>query len=341
MSTIDIIKVKDALDRPLRDLRISVIDRCNLRCQYCMPAEIFNESFQFLPRSELLSYEEIERVSRIFASLGVEKLRITGGEPLLRKNLPHLINNLSKIDGIKDIGLTTNGVFLKRYASELKEAGLHRVNVSLDSMDDELFKEINGRKVGTAPVIEGMRAARDAGLGVKVNMVVKKGLNESQILPMARFCKDEGLQLRYIEFMDVGSTNGWQMDNVVTKKEIFDMLAAEFELEPADPDYYGEVAKRYRYKGTDTQVGFITSVSESFCGSCTRARISAKGDIYTCLFNGNGHDIKSLLRSDMSDEELTKHIASIWNHRRDRYSDERAEGKNKDQEKIEMSYIGG
>lgn len=335
------IKVKDTLDRPLRDLRISVIDRCNFRCQYCMPAEIFNESFKFLPRSELLSYEEIERVSRIFAGLGVEKLRITGGEPLLRKNLPHLIVNLSKIEGIRDIGLTTNGVFLKRYAAELKDAGLHRVNVSLDSMDDELFKQINGRNVGTGPVIEGILAAKDAGLGVKINMVVKKGLNEQEILPMARFCKEEGLQLRYIEFMDVGSTNGWQMDNVVTKKEIVELLSSEFELEPVDPDYYGEVAKRYRYKGTDTQIGFITSVSESFCGSCTRARISAKGDIYTCLFNGKGHDIKSLLRSEMTDDELTRHIASIWNHRRDRYSDERAEGKNNGQEKIEMSYIGG
>ncbi|WP_409304633.1 GTP 3',8-cyclase MoaA [Peribacillus sp. SCS-155] len=335
------IKVKDTLDRPLRDLRISVIDRCNFRCQYCMPAEIFNESFKFLPREELLSYEEIERVSRIFARLGVEKLRITGGEPLLRKNLPALIKNLTAIEGINDIGLTTNGVLLNRYAKELKEAGLHRVNVSLDSMEDELFKEINGRNVGTGPVIEGMFAARDAGLGVKVNMVVKKGLNESQILPMARFCKNEGFQLRYIEFMDVGNTNGWQMDNVVTKKEIINLLETEFELEPTDPDYFGEVAKRYRYKGTDTQVGFITSVTESFCGSCTRARISANGSIYTCLFNGNGHDIKALLRSDMTDEELTSQIASIWNHRKDRYSDERAEGKNNNQEKIEMSYIGG
>jgi GTP 3',8-cyclase len=335
------IKVKDTLDRPLRDLRISVIDRCNFRCQYCMPAEIFNESFQFLPRHELLSYEEIERVARIFASLGVEKLRITGGEPLLRKNLPFLIKNLSAIEGINDIGLTTNGVFLKRYAVELKEAGLHRVNVSLDSMDDEVFKAINGRNVGTKPVIEGLMAARDAGLGVKVNMVVKKGLNESQILPMARFCKEEGLQLRYIEFMDVGSTNGWKMDNVISKKQIIEILQTEFELEPTDPDYYGEVAKRYRYKGTDTQVGFITSVSESFCSSCTRARISANGNIYTCLFNGKGHDIKSVLRSEMTDDEVTSHIASIWSHRKDRYSDERAEGKNSTQEKIEMSYIGG
>ncbi|OIK14115.1 GTP 3',8-cyclase MoaA [Bacillus sp. MUM 13] len=334
-------KVKDALDRPLRDLRISVIDRCNFRCQYCMPAEIFNENFHFLPKSELLSYEEIERTARIFASLGVEKLRLTGGEPLLRKDLPKLIKNLSQIEGIKDIGLTTNGVFLKRYAKELKESGVHRVNISLDSIDDELFKQINGRNIGTKAVMEGIRAAKEAGLGVKVNMVVKKGLNENQILPMARFCLKEGIQLRYIEFMDVGSTNGWQMENVVTKKEIIDLLQSEFEIEPAEADYYGEVAKRYRYKGTDTEVGFITSVSESFCGSCTRARLSANGSLYTCLFNGNGHDIKGLLRSDMTDSELTDHIVSLWNHRKDRYSDERAEGKNIHQEKIEMSYIGG
>ncbi|WP_419883415.1 GTP 3',8-cyclase MoaA [Peribacillus sp. B-H-3] len=334
-------KVKDALDRPLRDLRISVIDRCNFRCQYCMPAEIFNENFHFLPKSELLSYEEIERTARIFASLGVEKLRLTGGEPLLRKDLPKLIKNLSQIEGINDIGLTTNGVFLKRYAKELKESGVHRVNISLDSIDDELFKQINGRNIGTKAVMEGIQAAKEAGLGVKVNMVVKKGLNENQILPMARFCLKEGIQLRYIEFMDVGSTNGWQMENVVTKKEIIELLQSEFEIEPAEADYFGEVAKRYRYKGTDTEVGFITSVSESFCGSCTRARLSANGSLYTCLFNGNGHDIKGLLRSEMTDSELTAHIVSLWNHRKDRYSDERAEGKNIHQEKIEMSYIGG
>ena len=333
--------IKDSLDRPLRDLRISVIDRCNFRCQYCMPAEIFHENFQFLPKNELLSYEEIIRVSKIFASLGVKKLRVTGGEPLLRRDLPSLISELVQIDGIEDIGLTTNGVFLKKHAAALKAAGLIRVNISLDSLDDELFKEMNGRGIGIKPVIEGIHAAKEAGLGVKVNMVVKKGTNESQILPMARFCKEEGIQLRYIEYMDVGHTNGWKLENVVTKKELLKMLQSEFELEPVDEDYFGEVAKRYRYKGTDTEVGFITSVSESFCSSCTRARLSANGSLYTCLFNGKGHDLKSLLRSDMSDEELTEHIVSIWNHRGDRYSDERAEGTVKNQEKIEMSFIGG
>ncbi|GAA1378312.1 GTP 3',8-cyclase MoaA [Peribacillus frigoritolerans] len=334
-------QIKDSLDRPLRDLRISVIDRCNFRCQYCMPAEIFHENFQFLPKSELLSYEEIVRLSKIFAGLGVKKLRLTGGEPLLRRDLSTLISNLVKIEGIEDIGLTTNGVFLKKHAVNLKEAGLQRVNISLDSLDDDLFKKMNGRDIGIKPVIEGISAAKEAGLGVKVNMVVKKETNESQILPMARFCKDEGLQLRYIEFMDVGHTNGWQLKNVITKKELLAMLQTEFDLEPVEEDYFGEVAKRFRYKGTTAEVGFITSVSESFCSSCTRARLSANGSLYTCLFNGKGHDLKSLLRSDMTDEELTGFIISLWDRRDDRYSDERAAGTVKKQEKIEMSFIGG
>jgi GTP 3',8-cyclase len=230
---------------------------------------------------------------------------------------------------------------LKKHAVDLKEAGLQRVNISLDSLDDDLFKKMNGRDIGIKPVIEGIAAAKEAGLGVKVNMVVKKETNESQILPMARFCKDEGLQLRYIEFMDVGHTNGWQLKNVITKKELIAMLQTEFDLEPVEEDYFGEVAKRFRYKGTTAEVGFITSVSESFCSSCTRARLSANGSLYTCLFNGKGHDLKSLLRSDMTDEELTGFIISLWNRRDDRYSDERAAGTVKKQEKIEMSFIGG
>ncbi|KWW16878.1 cyclic pyranopterin phosphate synthase MoaA [Peribacillus simplex] len=333
--------IKDSLGRPLRDLRISVIDRCNFRCQYCMPAEIFDDSFQFLPKSELLSYEEIVRVSQIFADLGVKKLRLTGGEPLLRKDLPILIAALVNIEGIEDIGLTTNGVYLKKHAEKLMMAGLQRVNVSLDSLDDELFKQMNGRGIGIEPVICGIRAAKEAGLGVKVNMVVKKGTNESQILPMTRFCKEEGITLRFIEFMDVGHTNGWQLKNVITKMELLEMLQTEFDLEPVEEEYYGEVAKRFRHKGTNTEVGFITSVSESFCSSCTRARLSANGSLYTCLFNGKGHDLKSVLRSDMTDEDLTELILSLWNDRDDRYSDERAAGTLKGQEKIEMSFIGG
>ncbi|WP_442599160.1 GTP 3',8-cyclase MoaA [Neobacillus sp. D3-1R] len=333
--------IKDQLNRPLRDLRISVIDRCNFRCQYCMPAEIFGPDFAFLPKSELMTYEEIERLAKIFVSLGVEKIRLTGGEPLLRKDISVLVEKLSQIDGLSDIGLTTNGVLLPQHAKSLREAGLKRVNVSLDSLNDQLFGEINGRNIGTKPVLDGIDAAIKAGLGVKINMVVKKGLNDSEILPMAEYCKNEGLQLRYIEYMDVGATNGWRMDDVVTKKEIYHILKNKYELEPVDPDYFGEVAKRYRYKGTDTDVGFITSVSESFCSSCTRSRLSANGQLFTCLFNGNGHDIRDFMRSGVTDEEIIKRITDIWNHRNDRYSDERTAETNKNRKKIEMSYIGG
>ncbi len=334
-------KVKDKLNRPLRDLRISVIDRCNFRCQYCMPADLFGPNFAFLPKSELLSYEEIERVAHIFVGLGVEKIRLTGGEPLLRKNLPILVEKISSIEGLQDIGLTTNGVLLPKYANELKAAGLQRVNVSLDSLNDELFGQINGRNVGTKPVLDGIRAARDAGLGVKVNMVVKKGLNDIEIVPMAQYCKDHGLQLRFIEYMDVGSTNGWKMDDVVTKKEMYNLLNEHFSLEPVDPNYYGEVAKRYRYEDNQVEVGFITSVSESFCSSCTRSRLSANGQLFTCLFNGNGHDIRDFMRSGASDEEIRDRIIKIWQGRGDRYSDERTAETAANRKKIEMSYIGG
>lgn len=334
-------QVRDQLDRPLRDIRISVIDRCNFRCQYCMPAELFGPDFTFLPRSELLSYEEIHRLASIFIDLGVEKIRLTGGEPLMRKDLPALVKMLSDIKGLKDIALTTNGVMLPKHAKELKDAGLKRVNISLDSLNDELFGEINGRNVGVGPVLKGIEAAQKVGLGIKINMVVKKGLNDSEIIPMAKFCKENNLELRYIEFMDVGSTNGWKMDDVVTKKQIYDLLKEHFEFEPVEAAYYGEVAKRYRYKGTNTDVGFITSVSESFCSTCTRARLSANGQIFTCLFNGNGHDIKEFMRSGVSDKEIEQRIVDIWNHRKDRYSDERTEETRKARKKIEMSYIGG
>lgn len=306
-----------------------------------MPAEVFGPDFAFLPKSELLTYEEIERLAKIFVELGVEKIRLTGGEPLLRKDLPVLVKLLSQINGLRDIGLTTNGVLLPKYAKELKEAGLKRVNISLDSLNDELFGEINGRNVGVKPVIKGIKAAQEAGLGVKINMVVKKGLNDSEIVPMAKFCKENNLQLRFIEFMDVGSTNGWKMDDVVTKKEIYDLLSKHYLLEPVDPDYFGEVAKRYRYEGSDLDVGFITSVSESFCSSCTRSRLSANGQLFTCLFNGNGHDIRDFMRTGVSDGEIADRISSIWNGRTDRYSDERTEETVANRKKIEMSYIGG
>lgn len=333
--------IKDKLNRPLRDLRISVIDRCNFRCQYCMPADQFGPDFEFLPKSALLTYEEIERLAKIFVSLGVEKIRLTGGEPLLRKDIAILVEKLSTIEGLSDIGLTTNGVLLPKLAEALKIAGLKRVNVSLDTLNDELFGKINGRGVGTVPVLEGIEAAKQAGLGVKVNMVVKKGLNDTEIIPMAEYCKKNGLELRYIEFMDVGSTNGWKMDDVVTKKEMYHMLKEHFELEPVDPAYFGEVAKLYRYKDANVNVGFITSVSESFCSSCTRSRLSANGQLFTCLFNGNGHDIRNFMRNGASDEEIRDRIIAIWNGRDDRYSDERTAETNKNRKKIEMSYIGG
>jgi GTP 3',8-cyclase len=333
--------IKDKFNRPLRDLRISVIDRCNFRCQYCMPADQFGPDFEFLPKTALLTYEEIERLAKIFVSLGVEKIRLTGGEPLLRRDMPILVEKLSAIEGLSDIGLTTNGVLLPKLAMDLKKAGLKRVNVSLDTLDDELFGQINGRGVGTGPVLEGIEAAKQAGLGVKINMVVKKGLNDSEIIPMAEYCKNNGLELRYIEFMDVGSTNGWRMDDVVTKKEMYYLLKEHFELEPIDPAYFGEVAKLYRYKDTNVNVGFITSVSESFCSSCTRSRLSANGQIFTCLFNGNGHDIRNFMRNGASDEDIRNRVTAIWNGREDRYSDERTAETTKNRKKIEMSYIGG
>ncbi|WP_066367802.1 GTP 3',8-cyclase MoaA [Neobacillus fumarioli] len=333
--------IQDKLNRPLKDLRISVIDRCNFRCQYCMPADQFGPDFEFLPRSALLTYEEIERVAKIFVKLGIEKIRLTGGEPLLRKDLPSLVAKLASVEGLKDLALTTNGVLLKKLAGQLKSSGLKRVNVSLDTLNDKLFGKINGRGVGTGPVLDGIAAAQQAGLGVKINMVVKKGLNDGEIISMAEYCKTNGIELRYIEYMDVGSTNGWKMDDVVTKKQIFSILKDRFELEPVNTGYYGEVAKLYRYKDTDINVGFISSVSESFCSSCTRARLSANGQIFTCLFNGIGHDIRNFMRNGATDEQLEERITSIWNARIDRYSDERTAETNKNRKKIEMSYIGG
>ncbi|MDQ0246234.1 cyclic pyranopterin phosphate synthase [Bacillus fengqiuensis] len=333
--------IHDQLRRPLRDLRISVTDRCNFRCTYCMPAEIFDQDYVFMPREHLLTFEEIERLARIFVQLGVKKIRLTGGEPLLRKGLPVLVQKLMRIDGMEEIGLTTNGVYLVKHAAELKKAGLKRVNVSLDAIDDELFKKINGRGVNTRAVLKGIETARTEGLEVKVNMVVKKGMNHHEIIPMVSYFKERGITLRFIEFMDVGSTNGWNFEQVVSKKEIYDMIHAVYPLESVEPTYFGEVAKRYRYVGTNTEVGFITSVSESFCSSCTRARISAEGKLYTCLFATKGFDLRAVVRSEASDEEIAKAVTEVWNNRNDRYSDERTEETVKNRERIEMSYIGG
>lgn len=333
--------ITDKFGRPMHDLRISVTDRCNFRCRYCMPKEIFGRDFAFMPKEQLLSFEEIERLARIFISQGIKKIRLTGGEPLLRKDLHLLINRLVHIDGLEDIGLTTNGVLLEKQAQKLKDAGLKRVNVSLDALKDEIFKSINDSGVSTKHILKAIHKAKEIGLEVKVNMVVKKGMNEQEVIPMARYFKEHEIPLRYIEFMDVGETNGWDMKKVVTKKEIFHTLLNHFELEPIDSSYIGEVAKRYRYKGTKAEVGFITSVSESFCSTCTRARLSADGKIFTCLFASGGFDMKQMLRSGKSDEEILEVIQKIWENRTDRYSDERTVQTAKNRKKIEMSYIGG
>lgn len=334
-------KMKDSLKRPLQDLRISVIDRCNFRCTYCMPAEVFGADYAFLQEECLLTFDEIERLARLFISMGVNKIRLTGGEPLLRKDLPKLIERLAKLEGIKDIGLTTNGIHLAKQAKALKEAGLKRVNISLDAIEDYVFQKINGRNVSTKPVLKGMEEAKAAGLEVKVNMVVKKGMNDSQILHMARYFKEQEIQLRFIEFMDVGSTNGWNFEQVITKEQLIEKINRVYPIEPVKPRYFGEVAKVYRYVGSNAEVGFITSVSESFCSSCTRARISADGKFFTCLFGTKGTDLRTLLRENISDASLLKILQHTWRYRTDRYSDERtAESTNKRQ-KVEMSYIGG
>ncbi|MFD2749444.1 GTP 3',8-cyclase MoaA [Virgibacillus siamensis] len=333
--------VKDQFGRVLKDLRISVIDKCNLRCTYCMPKEIFGEDYVFLPEEELLRFEEITRLARSFASLGVEKIRITGGEPLMRRDLDQLIAELINIPGIKDIALTTNGILLPKKAKKLKEAGLKRVNISLDAIEDDVFKQINGKGVVTLPVLKGIQAAQAAGLQVKINMVVKKGMNESQILPMARHFKNTDVILRFIEFMDVGNHNGWDLNNVISKQQIIDRINAEMPIEAAEENYYGEVASRYRYKDGGGEIGVISSVTDSFCGTCTRIRLSADGKLYTCLFASEGFDIRSKIRNHISDEELTDALSKLWGRRNDRYSDERSEKKHNNRRKIEMSYIGG
>lgn len=333
--------IRDQLNRPLHDLRISVTDRCNFRCSYCMPAEVFGPDYAFLPKDQVLSFEEIERLANIFARLGVKKIRLTGGEPLLRQNLQDLIRKLVNINGITDIGLTTNGVFLSKYAESIYQAGLRRLNISLDALNDEVFKALNGRGVSSKIVLKGIDAALKAGFHIKINMVVQKGVNDQEIIPMARYFREKGVTLRFIEFMDVGNSNGWNFERVIPKKEIYHMLSQEFDLEPVDEAYFGEVAKRYKYKDKQAEIGFITSVSESFCTSCTRARISADGKLYTCLFAGKGFDLKSMLRNKSTNEFIQSQIISIWNHRNDRYSDERMSNGNAKKNKIEMSYIGG
>jgi cyclic pyranopterin phosphate synthase len=333
-------EIVDALGRPLRDLRISITDRCNFRCVYCMPKEVFGRDYQFLERAELLTFEEIARLARIFAGLGIEKIRLTGGEPLVRRNVERLIEMLAGIEGL-DIALTTNGSTLARKARALREAGLERVTVSLDSLDDETFRAMNDVDFPVQRVLEGIEAAAAAGLApVKVNMVVKRGFNEDSVVDMARYFHGTGHILRFIEYMDVGRTNGWRMDDVVTAAEIVAMIGAELPLEPVDPNYRGEVANRWRYVDGGGEIGVISSVSGAFCRDCTRARISAEGFLYTCLFASTGHDLRSLLRGDESDIAVSSAIANIWRGRDDRYSELRSAA-TAGLPKVEMSYIGG
>jgi cyclic pyranopterin phosphate synthase len=331
----------DALQRPLRDLRISVTDRCNFRCVYCMPRDAFGPDHAFLPRDEILTFEEIARLVRAFVTLGVRKVRLTGGEPLIRRDLDRLVRMLSPIPGIEDLSLTTNGSLLAEKAQALAAAGLHRVTVSLDALDDPTFTRMNDARFPVARVLDGILAAEAARLGpVKINMVVKRGWNEAAILPMARFFRGTGRVLRFIEYMDVGSTNGWRLDDVVPLSEILATISAEFPLEPIAPRERGEVARRYRYADGTGEIGVIASVSQPFCGNCVRARISADGKLYTCLFAVAGHDLRTLIRSGASDEALELALRSIWLARDDRYSEERS-AQTVPLTRVEMSYIGG
>jgi GTP 3',8-cyclase len=335
----------DTLARPLRDLRISVTDRCQFRCTYCMPREVFGRDFVFLPREQLLTFEELTRLARIFASLGVRKLRLTGGEPLLRRDLEKLVAMLARIGGIQDIALTTNGALLAGKAQALAAAGLRRVTVSLDSLDDTTFMALNDAGFPVARVLEAIAAAADAGLApVKVNMVVRRGVNEHSILSMAAHFRHSGHVLRFIEYMDVGSTNGWRLEEVVPAAEIISEIGGQWPLQPVAPGYSGEVASRYRYRDGAGEIGVIASVTQPFCRGCTRARLSADGKLYTCLFAGAGHDLRGPLRAGSSDQVLREQISSIWARRADRYSEQRTRQTSRTQQvepKVEMSHIGG
>lgn len=353
--------LKDALSRPLHDLRISVTDRCNFRCSYCMPKEVFDNDYQYLPQSSLLTFEEITRTAKSFIALGVEKIRLTGGEPLLRKNLEILISQLAALQTLNgealDLTLTTNGSLLARKAQILKAAGLNRVTVSLDGLDDAVFKRMNDVDFPVSDVLEGIEAARKAGLGpIKVNMVVKRGTNEQEILPMARYFRGQGIALRFIEYMDVGATNGWRMNEVMPSAEVLALLQSEMSLTPLSPSQKGETAERWGYLNTKGEhdpslgeIGFISSVTKAFCSDCNRARLTTEGQLYLCLFATQGYDLKSLIRSDTHAESLTQAIANIWSQRTDRYSELRSslphDSQNEltasPQRKVEMSYIGG
>ena len=338
------LNVADTMGRSMRDLRISVTDRCNFRCPYCMPAEIFGEAYEFLPREEILSFEEITRLTRLFSEFGVSKARITGGEPLLRTDLTELISQVSSIEGITDVTLTTNGYLLAQQAQGLKDAGLHRITVSLDSIDDEVFKQMNGRGFGARRVLHAIDSAAEVGLTpIKINAVVQRGVNDHTIVDLARHFKGTGHIVRYIEYMDVGNRNGWKLDEVVSAEEIIARIDAEMPLEPVPSNYSGEVAERYRYRDGSGEIGVIASVTRPFCGACTRLRLSTDGQIFTCLFATRGTSLRDPMRAGASDDELRELIARIWTRRTDRYSEERfaATPDMPRPAKVEMYQIGG
>ena len=336
----------DTLGRHMRDLRISVTDRCNFRCPYCMPAEVYGEHYTFLPKSQILTFEEIARLAGIFVELGVQKLRLTGGEPLLRADLPNLVSMLAALP-VEDLALTTNAHLLGRHADALADAGLRRVTVSLDSLDDEVFRAMNGRGYGVDATLEGIAAAERVGLSpIKLNCVVVRGVNDHTIVDLARRFHGTGHTVRFIEYMDVGNLNQWQVDEVVTADEIVERIGAEFPLEPLPPNYPGEVANRFRYRDGGGEIGVIASVSQPFCGACTRARLSTDGHLLTCLFAFGGTDLRTPMRDGATDAELRELIAGVWQVRRDRYSEARAgmitdDGHGPDVQKVEMFQIGG
>jgi cyclic pyranopterin phosphate synthase len=333
--------VLDTLGRPMRDLRVSVTDRCNFRCVYCMPKEVFGRDHAFLPRTEILSFEEIERVVRAAVGLGVRKVRLTGGEPLVRRGLEVLVSMLAAVEGIDDLTLTTNASLLATRAEALAAAGLHRVTVSLDALDDATFTRMNDVGFGVSRVLEGIAAADAAGLGpVKVNTVVRRGLNEHAVLDLAGHFRGTGTTVRFIEYMDVGHSNGWRMDDVVPAAEIVAVIGARWALDPVDPDYRGEVAQRYRYRDGGGEIGVISSVTQPFCGDCTRARLTADGQLFTCLFATSGHDLRAVLRSSTDESSLTDALRAVWAGRSDRYSELRSLD-TVELPKVEMSFIGG
>ena len=331
----------DKLSRPLRDLRVSVTDRCNFRCPYCMPAEIFGERYEFLPRNDLLTFEEITRIVLLSTQLGVKKVRLTGGEPLIRQDIVELVSMIANIGAIEDLAMTTNAYLLSGMAESLKKAGLQRITVSLDSIDDEVFRKMNGRGFGTAKVMDGIAAAKEAGLDpIKINAVVQKGINDDTLVELARWCRDNGYTPRFIEYMDVGTLNDWKLDEVLPAADIVRIIEREFAIEPIEPSYQGEVAKRYSYKDGKGEFGVISSVTQPFCGDCTRLRLSPEGQIVTCLFADGGTDLRGPMRDNISDKDLLNIMSGTWTNREDRYSEIRT-SMTSPRKKVEMYHIGG